>query len=530
MIIQTEPAGRTDPTGNARHAFDVAVYGATAGGTLAAIAAAAEGMRVVLLEPGRHVGGMVSGGLGWTDNGDPRAIGGLALEFYERVARAYGVATWGFVGPEPHVAERIFSDWLAEAGVMVMFDTRIERVRNDGRRIVELIAESGPVIAAQVFVDASYEGDLLARAGVSYAIGRESIDLYGECWAGRRPILPGQHQFDAAVPAFRDEQSRELLPLLHPRPLAREGDADGGVQAYCFRLCLTRRPANRLPFPRPETYDPDQFELLRRYLALAGARVKARTLVGLVPNLPNEKCDVNSIGPISTNLLDGSSWEYPDADYQRRQAIWDRHLQYTQGLMYFLANDQSVPEPIRAELNQWGLCADEFADTGHWPHQLYVREARRMRGEYVMTQADLEGRRLKYDSVGMGAYNIDIREVQRVWQWVSRFPRLVAETFNEGYLSVPVQPYAIAYRSLTPRFEECENLLVPICVSASHVAFSSIRMEPQYMILGHAAGVAAGMAIKEGVAVQHVPIAALQRALRAQRQVLELGDAGITKT
>jgi hypothetical protein len=516
----TQP-DRNNAHGQGALVCDVAVYAATAGGVIAAIAAATEGMRVALIEPGRHVGGMVSGGLGWTDSGNPQVIGGLALEFYERVARAYGVETWKFVGPEPHVAERIFREWLAELGVTLLFDARVERVLTSERRITGLITGGGQRIVAQVVIDASYEGDVLARAGVPYAVGRESAGLYGERWAGRLPIVPNQHQIDAPVRAFRDEQSRELLPLIHSRPLAREGEGDGGVQSYCFRLCLTRDPVNQLPFPRPEGYDPDQFELLRRYLAVAGARVRARTLIGLVPHLPNQKCDVNSIGPISTNLLDGSSWEYPDADYPRRQEIWDRHLRYTQGLLYFLANDQSVPEHIREELSGWGLCKDEFADTGHWPHQLYVRDARRMRGEYLMTQADLEGSRLKYDSVGLGSYNIDIREVQRVYQWVSRYPNLVAETFNEGYLSAPVRPYAIPFRSLTPRYEDCENLLVPVCVSASHVAFASIRMEPQYMILGHAAGVAAALAVKEQLAVQRVPVAPLQRALRAQRQVLE---------
>jgi hypothetical protein len=520
-INRDQPAGG-DPADDALHRFDVVVYGATAGGVLAAIAAARDGARVALLEPGRHVGGMVSGGLGHTDYGDRRVIGGMALEFYERVARFYGAETWGMVGPEPHVAEQIFRDWLDEAGIQVVFDARLDRVVKDGRRITQLVTEHGQAFGARVFVDASYEGDVLPRAEVSYAIGREAITQYGERWAGRRPILPGQHNFSVAVSPFRNGTDGELLPLIHRRPMVPEGEADGGVQSYCFRLCLTNRLENQIPFAPPEDYDPQTFELPRRYLEQAGSAISARRLMSLVPNLPNGKCDVNSIGPISTNLLDGSSWEYPDADYRRRQEIWARHLRYTQGLLYFLAHDPGVPDSIRREMQGWGLCRDEFIDTGHWPHQLYVREARRMRGEYWMTQADLEDQRMKYDTVGMGSYNIDIREVQRVWVWVSRHHKMGGETYNEGYLSAPVEPYAIPYRSLLPRFQECDNLLVSICVSASQVAFASIRMEPQYMLLGHAAGVAAALAVAADVAVQRIDVVELQRRLVAQRQVLEI--------
>ena len=508
-----------DP-GSAPPRFDVLVYGATAGGVLAAIAAAHSSARVALLEPGQHVGGMVSGGLGHTDYGDRRVIGGLAREFYARVARAYGAETWGVVGPEPHVAEQVFRSWLAEAGITLVHGARLDRILKEGRRIHQLTTDTGQAFAARVFIDASYEGDLLQRARVSYAVGRESVAQYGERWAGRRPILPGQHNFAVPISPFVDDRDGALVPLIHRRPMVPEGEGDGGVQAYCFRLCLTNRPENQIPFSPPEGYDPRRFELLRRYLAQTRGTVTARSLMSLVPNLPNGKCDVNSIGPISTNLLDGSSWAYPEADYRQRQAIWDDHLHYTLGLLYFLAKDPTVPTAIRQEINRWGLCQDEFRDTGHWPHQLYVREARRMRGEYWMTQADLEEQRVKYDAVGMGSYNIDIREVQRVWVWVSRHHTLAGETYNEGYLSAPVAPYAIPYRSLVPRYHECDNLLVPICVSASHVAFASIRMEPQYMLLGHAAGVAAALAVVADVPVQQVNIVELQRQLLAQGHVL----------
>jgi hypothetical protein len=463
---------------------------------------------------------MVSGGLSHTDYGDPSVIGGLALAFYERVAQHYGVANWTVRGPEPHLAEQIFREWLGQAGVDVFFNARLDRVAKEGRHIRNLLTERGELFTADVFIDASYEGDLLARARVSFGIGREAIEQYGESWAGRQPIRPDQHNFSVAVSPFVNGQDGLLLPLIHERPMVKEGAADHGVQAYCFRLCLTDRPENRLPFPRPENYDPDQFELLKRFLRKTGPQFGAGQLMGLSGRLPNDKIDVNSGGPISTNLLDGSSWEYPDADYPQRQAIWDRHLQYTQGLLYFLTNDPDVPDHIHTEMNRWGLCRDEFVDTDHWPHQLYIREARRMCGEYIMTQADLEDEREKYDAIGVGSYNMDIREVQRVWIWVPRFPHLVGETFNEGYLSVPVESYEIPYRSLVPKYHECDNLVVSVCVSASHVAYSSIRMEPQYMILGHAAGVAAGLAVKTNVPVQRVNIVELQSRLQAQRQVI----------
>lgn len=498
--------------------LDVMIYGATASGVTAAIAAARAGLRVTVVEAGPHVGGMVSGGLGWTDLGDHDVIGGLALEFYEQVGRHYGVETWGVLGPEPHVAERIFRDWLRDAGVGVVFNARLDYVQREGRSIQWITTEDGQNFMARVFIDASYEGDLLARAGVPYAVGRESVEQHGESWAGRQPIRPGQHNFSVPVSPF--DEHGELLPFIHRRPMAPEESEDQGVQAYGFRLCLTDRPENQTPFPRPEAYDPGEFELLRRYLAAAGPGLRADRLMSLSGRLPNGKCDANSIGPFSTNLLDRSSWEYPDADYRRRQEIRDHHLRYTQGLLYFLSNDPGVPEHIRTEMSRWGLCSDEFTDTGHWPHQLYVREARRMRGEYTLTQADLDEGREQYDSVGMGSYNIDIREVQRVWMWVPRSMNLAAETFNEGYLSVPVKPYQIPYRSLVPRYHECDNLIVSVCVSASHVAFASVRMEPQYMILGHAAGLAAVLAVRDDVAVQGVSIPRLQHELTAQRQIL----------
>lgn len=445
--------------------FDVVVYGATASGVMAAIAAATGGCRVVLIEPGRHVGGMVSGGLGWTDRGDERVIGGLTRTFYERVGARYGTGPWEILGPEPHVAESIFRAWLREANVEVAFEARLEAVGRWGQSIDQVVTANGGGFRGSVFIDASYEGDLLAGAGVRYAVGRESVSRYGESWAGRQPIRADPHQFSVPVSPFLDERTAQMLPLIHDRPLAAVGDGDGGIQSYCYRLCLTDRPDKRIPFSRPDDYDPADYELLRRFLVATAPALHVDQLLNVGNRLPNDKVDANSKGPISTNVLDGSNWAYPEADHGRRAQIQGHHLRYTQGLMYFLASDTGVPMPIRAEMSRWGLCADEFIDTGHWPHQLYVRDARRMTGEYVLTQHDLDRERSHDDAVAMGSYNIDIREVQRVWIPGSDAADAGPRTVNEGYLTVPVKPYQVPYRSLLPRYGQCDNLLVPVCLS-----------------------------------------------------------------
>jgi hypothetical protein len=468
---------------------DVVVYGATAAGVTAAVAARAAGATVVLVEPGSHVGGMVSGGLSWTDVGDEHVIGGLALRFYEEVAKRYDAPLWAVKGPEPHVAESIFTELLD--GVDVRFGSQ-------------------DVPDAAVYVDASYEGDLLPRFGVPFAIGRESQGLYGERWAGRQPATrPSRHNFSVRLSPF--DASGALLPHIRvPEldergwPSDRLGEGDGGLQAYGFRVCLTDRDANRVPFEQPEGYDAGEFELLRRYLAAAD--VEACDLLGLNPDLlPNGKCDVNSIGPFSLNLLDGSNRDYPNGDAETRARVRAHHLRYTQSLLWFLSADDDVPVHIRGELQRWGLCADEFEDTGGWPHQLYVREGRRMVGEHVLTEADLLDARPQPDEVARGSYNIDIREIERTWRYLPEYTREAA-VFNEGYLSVAVPPYPIPYRSLTPKREHATNLLVPVCLSASHIAFGSVRMEPTLMMLGEAAGNAAAQAARRGIAVQDVEL------------------------
>jgi hypothetical protein len=504
---------------------EVVVYAATSAGVCAAVAAAEAGAQTVLVEPGRHVGGMTSGGLGYTDIGDPRVLGGYAARFRADVARHYGVAPGRYAGPEPHVAEQIFLGWLESAGVTVVFGEPIESVQKAGNRIHSMTSVSGRSWTAGVFVDAGYEGDLLALAGVPAAVGRQSRTLYGERFAGRQELVPGMHTMPPWISPFAGDPSGQtdgpLLAQVKPEPMAPVGSGDGGVMSYGYRVCLTQA-RDRIPFERPDDYDEAYWELGRRLFAeweRTGVTPSAGRMIGLEQNLPGGKCDGNSLGPFSLSVLDGSAWKYPLADPEGRERIRRHHLSHTKGFLYFLSHDPAVPEHIRSELGGWGLPRDEFADTGHLPHQLYVREARRMLGEYVLTEHDLLETRAHDDAVALGSYHIDIREVQRAWRWVYEHPRPKGMVFTEGYLSVPVEPYPIPYRSLLARREDCENLIVPVCISASHVAFSSVRMEVQYQMLGMAAGIAAAMS--DGFP-HEVDATILQERLLAAGQVLAL--------
>jgi hypothetical protein len=505
---------------------EVVVYAATSAGVCAAVGAAEAGASVVLLEPGTHVGGMTSGGLGYTDVGDVRVLGGLAARFRQEVADHYGVAVGAYAGPEPHVAEAILRRWLDHPRIDVRFAWSLDRVLTGDGRITELRSREGGAVTGAVFVDASYEGDLLASAGLPHAIGREDRTRYGERWAGRQELRPGRHTMPPWISPFvADAEGYEdgpVLPQLRRAPLAPVGAGDGGVMAYGYRVCLTTA-ADRVPFARRDGYDDAYWELGRRLFdqwRRQGFEPTAGSLLGLEPNLPGDKCDGNSLGPFSLNVLDGSAWHYPGAAPARREAIRQHHLHHTQDFLYFLANDPGVPVAVRTELQRWGLPSDEFADTGHLPHQLYVREARRLLGETVLTEHDLLHPAARHDVVALGSYHLDVREVQRTWRWVPEHPRPIAMVVTEGYLSVPVTPYPVPYRALLPRFADCTNLLVPVCLSASHVAFSSIRMEPQFQMLGHAAGTAAALAARDGRPVQAVDITALQDRLRAAGQRL----------
>ncbi len=509
--------GATAPT----NSFDVVVYGATAGGVMAAIAAAGEGVRVALIEPGRHVGGMVSGGLSKTDmDRQEMVIGGLARQFFEALGRRYGErVAWTF---EPKVAEAEFREELARAEVKTFFASRLASVKKAGSRIVTLRTEDGAEFSGTVFIDSSYEGDLMKAAGVSYTVGREGRARYGESLAGRQDLLPGHHQFRFPVSALRPDGGGLLPYVVAQENEGQLGEGDGKFQSYCFRLCLTDIAENRVPIEAPPGYDAARYLMLKRYIDSGKRELSLESFIAIAP-LPHGKGDANSNGPVSTDLL-GASWEYPDASYARRRQIWDEHLHWAQGLLYFLQHDAAVPERLRAEALRWGLPKDEFADTDHWPHQLYVREGRRMLGEYVLTQHDLEENREKYDSIGMAGYNIDIREVQWLAHTVYRFPQATDEVFTEGYISYPVQPWQIPYRALLPREEQTANLLVTSCISASTIAYGSFRMEPQYMIAGQSAGVAAALSIRARRRLRQIDLEQLQKRLREQGQILSLDD------
>jgi len=503
----------------ATHEFDLVVYGGTAGGVATAIAGARHGLKTALLEPRRHVGGMATGGLSRTDTGTREVIGGLALEFYYRVGNEYDIrrfknpVAWFY---EPKVGEKVMVNMLAEAGVTLLYHHRLQErngVVKQGLRVTEIVAENGDRFRAKVFADCSYEGDLMAQAKVSYTFGRESSAQYGEALGGVRDRTP-LHQFLFDVPAL-DANGKPLPEITAEKPQA-PGTADKGVQSYNFRIITTNVAHNRVPWPRPKGYTAARYELLARYLE-AFVKNRGRSPVfhelTLIAPIPNGKADFNNNGPFSTDYI-GKNYAYPDATYAERDRIWQDHVDYVQGFYYFLANDPRVPKDLQAEVNEWGLCKDEYTDTAHWPHQLYVREARRMVGEFVASQKDLQTDLTKPDVIGMGSYNSDSHNIRRFVN-----ARGMAE--NEGDMQVSVKPYQIPFRVMLPKRAEASNLLNPVTFSASHVAYSSMRMEPQYMILGHAAGVAAALAVRKSQPVQDVSVPELQKILKSEAAVFE---------
>jgi len=404
---------------------------------------------------------------------------------------------------------------IQEAGVKVFYGHRLREKGGVGRigtDISEVFLENDSVFQGKIFADCSYEGDLMAQAGVSYTWGREGIGDYNESLAGVRPKDEG-HVFEVRVSAY--DGGGRLLPEIGSEPQGELGTADKKVQAYNFRLCLSSDPKNQAPFPKPSKYDPARFALLSRLIqALAqrdGHPPGMKQLMS-ISSMPNHKTDINNNGAFSTDYI-GKSWDYPEANYRRRAEIWQDHIDYVAGFFYFLAHDPQVPRELQQEVNRWGLAKDEFLDTGHWPHQLYIREARRMIGSYVMTQRDIQTDIKKDDVIGMGSYNSDSHNVQR---YVTE-DRSVQ---NEGNMEVPVRPYQIPYRVLLPKRTEVTNLLVPVCLSASHVAYSTLRMEPVYMIIGQAAGVAAAMAMKNKVPLHDIDTKALTARLRSQGAIL----------
>jgi len=499
--------------------YDLMVYGATSAGVIAAYTASRYGLSVLLVEPGRHIGGLTSGGLGRTDTGGQDSfITGLSQEFYIRVGKYYGqsVPAYDF---EPHVAEKIYEQYLDEAGVEIWYSRRINAVavQNQAIRKVYLEHSSGaehPLLEvdASYFIDATYEGDLMASAGVSYTVGRESNEKYGELYNG---VIPGrvsgpygkatrEREWSVNVDPYivPGKPSSGLLPEVNGVGHKPIGTGDDKVQAYCFRLCLTQRTNNQLPLYEPEGYNPARYELMARLQAQEPWQSLRNGFI--ISPMPRGKTDINNYGLVgfSSNYV-GKNFDYPDADYQVRARIWDEHKKYQQGLLWFLATDDRVPPPIRKEMQSWGYCRDEFLDTGGWPHQLYIREARRMVSEMVMTEHECVGHRSVEDGIAMGGYALDSHVVQRVV--------VDGHVENEGNISIHgFDPYYISYRSITPKREEINNLLVPVCLSSSHAAYGSLRMEPVFMALGQSAGIASYLATQNNAYVQDVDATAIQ--------------------
>jgi len=510
--------------------YDVVVFGATSGGVTAAVQAARMGKKVVLLEPGKYVGGMTSGGLGWIDIKGTESVGGLAREFFDRVVKHYaskGIDTKKFGNSgwvvEPHVAEKIFNDMLSEAKVPFEPGFRLASVTKDGARITSISNEGNKAIEGAMFIDATYEGDLMAKAKVSYIIGRESSDQYKEPLAGNRPEPSnGQDRVYKIDPYVTPgDPSSGLIPLVQSGEVGAPGAASDAIQDYNYRLCLTRDAANRIPVEPPADYDPKQYELVGRMFDAAKGLNKTFSLrkdknftssLLKMDAIPNGKTDTNNGGRISTDYA-GYSQDYPEASYAEREKIAKAHENYIRGYLNFLATDSRVPQNVRDEMKTWGLAKDEFTENGGWPYQLYVRQARRLVGQYVVTQHDAERRTTVEDSVGMASYSLDSHICRRIVD--------NGIVIQEGgfYQKIP-GAYPISYRALTPKPAECENLLVPACCSASHVAYASVRMEPVFMILGHSSATAAVQAIDEKTSVQKIDVKKLQARLAEDKQVL----------
>ena len=490
---------------------DVVVYGATSAGVIAAYTAKKMGKSVVLIEAGGHLGGMTSGGLGYTDIGNKFAITGLSQDFYRRIGRHYGrFEQWTF---EPHVAKKYLQQYLDEAGIKVIYHHRIVSARKKGNTIRSIVVENSQSPSAstnreingKMFIDCSYEGDLMAKAGVSYTVGREDNRQYNETINGVQ-LMKG-HQFPDGIDPYRvpGNSSSGLVWGIAEGQLDPNGTGDKKVQAYNYRICLSSDPSNRIPVTLPENYDPARYELLARLMAKQPDRVKLNDYL-IWSHMPNNKTDINNRNGFSTDMI-GANYSYPDGSYEERARIIKAHEDYTKGLLYFLGNDPRVPAALREEMQKWGYPKDEYTDSGNWSPQLYIREARRMVGSYVMTQANCESREIVEDGVGTAAYTMDSHNCQRIV--------VNGMVKNEGNVEVGgFLPYPIAYRSLIPRETECANLLVPVCLSASHIAYGSIRMEPVFMVLAQSSAVAASMAIDKKTSVQKVQVAALQRELR----------------
>lgn len=490
---------------------DVCVYGGTSAGVIAAYTAQKLGKKAILIEPGIRIGGLTSGGLGYTDIGNKYAISGLARDFYRRVGDHYGkFEQWIF---EPKVAEVIFQDYVRRGGFEVLYETRLKEVKKQGDRITEVVLENANkpgratdiTIKAMMFIDCGYEGDLMAQAGVSYAVGREDNKDYDETINGFQ-LMDG-HQFPDGIDPYKipGKPKSGLVWGISDGKLAPAGTGDKNVQAYNYRICLSSDPENQVPITRPEGYDASRYELLLRLFEAYPEKRKLNHYF-IWSNMPHKKTDINNRGAFSTDMI-GMNYAYPDGTYEQRARIINDHTVYTKGLLYFFGHDPRVPKELRDEMLGWGYPKDEYVNNGNWTPQLYIREARRMVGSYVMTQANCVGKEVVGDGVGMAAYTMDSHNTQRLV--------VNGQVKNEGNVEVGgFGPYPIAYRSLVPKASECSNLLVPVCLSATHIAFGSIRMEPVFMVLGQSTATAAVMAIDARTSVQNIDITKLQQRLK----------------
>lgn len=523
------------PTFAQTQTYDIVVYGGTSAGLVAGLQAKQMGKSVIVIEPTDREGGLTTGGLGQTDIGNKYVIGGLSRQFYQRIARHYANedawkwqkrneyrdggqtrtaqgedAMWTF---EPSAALAVYRNWCSEAGLEVVRSERLNRasgIKKTAARIATIEMESGRVFAGKMFIDATYEGDLLAAAQVSYTVGREANSTYGETLNGVQTKQAKYHNFVDGVDPYRVKgvPASGLLPFLDPNGPGAEGQADRKVQAYCFRMCLTDHPENRIPFLKPEGYNEEWYELLlRNYEAGEDG------FPWINSDMPNRKTDTNNRTGFSTDFI-GQNYDYPEASYAEREQIAARHRLYQQGLMWTLANHERIPQPIRSEIARWGVCRDEFPEGNGWQEQLYIREARRMVSDFIMTQHHCQQREAVTDSIGMGAYTMDSHNVQR-------YVTSDGLAKNEGDVEVGgFPPYPISFRSILPPRTEAENLLVPVCLSASHIAFGSIRMEPVFMVLGQSAATAASHAIDDHVAVQDVNYERMKKRLIDDGQIL----------
>ena len=516
---------------------DVVIYGGTSAGIAAAVEVSRSGYTVLVISPDIHIGGLSSNGLGYTDTGDKTVIGGISKEFYKELFAHYntqeawvwqkkeeygnrgqntvamdGSSMWIF---EPHAAESIFEKWVLENNIQILRNEFLVRgnagVKKKNGHIYSINTLSGKKIKGQYFIDASYEGDLLAEAGVSYHVGRESNSTYNEEWNGvQKDVRHHGHFFKSAISAYNipGDASSGLLPEISDVPPGDNGTSDNRLQTYCFRLCMSYNPDNLVRFQKPKNYDPARYELLKRVLASGWNEVFDK-----FDKIPNNKTDTNNHGPFSSDYI-GKNYDYPEADYETRREIQAEHENYQRGYLYFLQNDPSVPEKIHIEMQKWGLAKDEFSDNNNWPYQMYVREARRIIGEYVMTEHHTLGKIQIKKPIGMGSYSLDSHNALRY---------VTEDGFvqNEGDIGVhPKQPYSIDYGSILPKEEECNNLLVPVCVSSSHTAFGSIRMEPVFMILGQSAAAAAVLSIEHKTSPQKLDFELLRNKLLKEKQVL----------